>query len=44
VLGLHGVHIALHLARPWRAEARQGDIYRRRLVVNDPRSADRTCV
>lgn len=34
-------HIALHLARPWRAEANQGDIYRSRRV-DDPRSTDRT--
>jgi predicted amidohydrolase len=36
-------HIALDLARPWRAEANQGDIYRSRRV-HDPRSADRTCL
>jgi predicted amidohydrolase len=36
-------HIALDLARPWRAEANQGDIYRNRRV-DDPRSADRTCI
>lgn len=36
-------HIALDLARPWRAEANNGDIYRRRRV-DDSRSADRTCV
>ncbi|HEX5997254.1 MAG TPA: carbon-nitrogen hydrolase family protein [Jiangellales bacterium] len=36
-------HIALDLARPWRASANQGDIYRSRRV-DDPRSADRTCV
>ncbi len=36
-------HVALDLARPWRAEANQGDIYRRRRV-DDPRSTDRTCV
>jgi predicted amidohydrolase len=35
-------HIALDLARPWRAEANHGDIYRNRRV-DDPRSADRTC-
>ncbi|WP_222106073.1 carbon-nitrogen hydrolase family protein [Catellatospora sichuanensis] len=35
-------HIALDHARPWRAEANQGDIYRSRRV-DDPRSADRTC-
>ncbi|GIM94831.1 carbon-nitrogen hydrolase family protein [Paractinoplanes toevensis] len=35
-------HIALDLARPWRAEANQGDIYRSRRV-DDPRSTDRTC-
>lgn len=34
-------HIALDLARPWRAEANQGDIYRDR-QVEDPRSSDRT--
>ena len=34
--------IALDLARPWRAEASQGDIYHSRRV-NDPRSTDRTC-
>jgi predicted amidohydrolase len=37
-----GLHVALNLARPWRADARQGDIYRTRRV-DDPRSADRTC-
>jgi hypothetical protein len=36
-------HIAVNLARPWRAEADQGDIYRRRRV-DDPRSDDRTVV
>lgn len=36
-------HIALDLARPWRASANQGDIYRSRRV-DDPRSADRTCM
>ena len=36
-------HIALDLARPWRAEANQGDIYRNRRV-EDPRSSDRTLV
>lgn len=36
-------HIALDLARPWRAVANQGDIYRSRRV-DDPRSADHTCV
>jgi predicted amidohydrolase len=36
-------HIALNLARPWRAEASQGDIYRGRRV-DDPRSTDQTCV
>ncbi|MFC4071907.1 carbon-nitrogen hydrolase family protein [Actinoplanes subglobosus] len=35
-------HIALDLARPWRAEANRGDIYRTRRV-DDPRSADRSC-
>jgi predicted amidohydrolase len=35
-------HIALDLARPWRAEANQGDIYRSRRV-DDPRSTDQTC-
>jgi predicted amidohydrolase len=35
-------HIALDLARPWRAEANDGDIYRSRRV-DDPRSTDRTC-
>jgi predicted amidohydrolase len=34
-------HIAVNLARPWRAEANQGDIYRSRRV-DDPRSEDRT--
>lgn len=33
--------IALNKARPWRASARQGDIYRSRRV-SDPRSEDRT--
>lgn len=36
------LRVALDLARPWRAEARRGDIYRTRRVT-DPRSADRTC-
>ena len=36
-------HIALDLARPWRAEANQGDIYRSRRV-DDPRSTEQTCV
>jgi predicted amidohydrolase len=36
-------HIALDLARPWRTEANQGDIYRSRRV-DDPRSTDQTCV
>ena len=36
-----GFHIALDLARPWRAAADQGDIYRSRRV-EDPRSSDRT--
>lgn len=35
------LQIALNLARPWRATARQGGIYRARRV-NDPRSADST--
>jgi hypothetical protein len=35
-------HIALDLARPWRAEANEGAIYRSRRV-EDPRSSDRTC-
>ncbi len=35
-------HIALDLARPWRAEANEGGIYRRRRA-EDPRSSDRTC-
>jgi len=35
------LHIALNLARPWRASAREGGIYRDRRV-DDPRSADRT--
>lgn len=35
-------HTALDLARPWRAEANKGDIYRDR-HVEDPRSTDRTC-
>ena len=34
-------NVALHCARPWRAKAREGDIYRR-LHVFDPRSTDRT--
>lgn len=33
--------IALSKARPWRAQARQGDIYRR-CAVDDPRSNNRT--
>jgi predicted amidohydrolase len=36
-------HIALDLARPWRAEANRGVIYRDR-QVDDPRSTDRTAV
>lgn len=36
-------HVALNLARPWRAMARQGDLYSSR-HVDDPRSADRTCL
>jgi predicted amidohydrolase len=36
-------HIALDLARPWRAEANEGDIYRSRRV-DDPRSTDQNCV
>jgi predicted amidohydrolase len=36
-------HVPLNLARPWRAEANAGEIYRRR-QVDDPRSTDRTCV
>ncbi|WP_433042601.1 hypothetical protein [Dactylosporangium sp. CS-033363] len=34
-------HVALQHARPWRAEANQGDIYRSRRV-EDVRSGDRT--
>ncbi|GAA2645736.1 carbon-nitrogen hydrolase family protein [Paractinoplanes durhamensis] len=34
-------HIPIDLARPWRAEANRGDIYRTR-QVDDPRSTDRT--
>ena len=36
-------HIAVNLARPWRAEANQGDIYRSRRA-DDPRSEDRTVI
>ncbi|MEU8228554.1 carbon-nitrogen hydrolase family protein [Actinoplanes sp. NPDC048967] len=36
-------HIALKLARPWRAAASRGDIYRSR-QVEDPRSGDRTII
>jgi predicted amidohydrolase len=36
-------HIAVDLARPWRANANQGDIYRSRRV-DDPRSEDRTVI
>lgn len=36
-------HIAVNLARPWRAEANQGDIYRHRRV-DDPRSEDRSVI
>jgi predicted amidohydrolase len=36
-------HIALDLARPWRAAANEGDIYRCRRV-DDLRSTDQTCV
>ncbi|MCU1500931.1 MAG: hypothetical protein JWM12_285, partial [Ilumatobacteraceae bacterium] len=35
-------HVAVNLARPWRAEANRGDIYRTRRV-DDQRSTDRTC-
>jgi hypothetical protein len=35
------LHVALDLARPWRASARRGDIYPIRRV-DDRRSADRT--
>jgi predicted amidohydrolase len=34
-------NVALHHARPWRAKAREGEIYRRLHVV-DPRSTDRS--
>jgi predicted amidohydrolase len=34
-------HVEVKLARPWRAEANQGDIYRNRRVT-DPRSTDQT--
>ena len=34
-------NVALHHARPWRAKAREGEIYRRLHVV-DPRSKDRS--
>jgi len=34
--------VALTKARPWRHSARQGDIYRTRMV-SDPRSTNRTC-
>jgi hypothetical protein len=37
------LHIALNLARPWRASAKQGDIYRSR-QVDDPRSTDVTII
>ncbi|NUO58510.1 MAG: carbon-nitrogen hydrolase family protein [Hamadaea sp.] len=37
------VEMAMKRARPWRADANQGEIYRSRRV-DDPRSADRTCV
>ena len=36
-------HIELNLARPWRAAANEGDIYRSRRV-EDPRSDDRTLI
>lgn len=36
-------HVEVNLARPWRAEADGGDIYRQRRV-DDPRSGDRTAV
>jgi predicted amidohydrolase len=39
----HQFHVALDLARPWRAVANHGDIYRSRRV-DDPRSADRTAI
>lgn len=35
------LHEAVHLAKPWRAKARVGEIYRERLVT-DPRSEQRT--
>lgn len=35
------LHIPLHAARPWRAIARQGDIYRQ-WMLDDPRSDDRS--
>ncbi|PZG07717.1 hypothetical protein C1I95_30715 [Micromonospora craterilacus] len=35
------LRLALHVARPWRATARGGAIYRQRRV-DDPRSRDRT--
>ncbi|MEV0271216.1 carbon-nitrogen hydrolase family protein [Hamadaea sp. NPDC050747] len=37
------VEMAMKRARPWRAEANRGEIYRSRRV-DDPRSADQTCV
>ncbi|RSM38457.1 carbon-nitrogen hydrolase family protein, partial [Actinoplanes sp. ATCC 53533] len=37
------LHVALNLARPWRALARHGQIYRDR-QVSDPRSVDRTAI
>jgi hypothetical protein len=33
--------VALHHARPWRAQAREGDIYRSR-YVDDRRSTDKS--
>jgi hypothetical protein len=37
------LHVPLDLARPWRAAALKGDIYRTRRVA-DPRSTNRTTV
>jgi hypothetical protein len=37
----HGLDVALHKARPWRAVARHGELYRS-AQVRDQRSTDKT--
>jgi predicted amidohydrolase len=39
--GDEALHVALNLARPWRAQARAGELHRK-ARVDDPRSRDRT--